>query len=99
MQVDVTVKEGTGVELNDATVRLAIAQDGRELWAERTSGEGSVQLGSSYGFGSGRRLLTVDKDQYKRFSAALDPRSAYAREIVPRAETDSELSGGTCVEK
>ena len=97
MNLEIMVRDRSGAGVSDATVRIAIAKDGRELSRELTSGRGSIEVGSSYGFRSGGRLLTVDKEHYKRFSATLDPRSAYTCEILLRSEADAELSGGTCV--
>jgi len=96
MTLDVTVRDRSGVGLKDAAVRVAIAKGGRELWPEVTSDHGSVQVDSAYGFGSGRRLLSVDKDHYKTFSAALDPRRGYTCEILLRSEAEVESSSGSC---
>jgi hypothetical protein len=97
MSLDIMVRDRSGAGLSDATVRIAIAKDGRELSRDLTSGHRPIEIGSSYGFRSGRRVLTVDKEHYKRFSATLDPRSAYTCEILLRSEADAELSSGTCV--
>jgi hypothetical protein len=96
MTLDVTVRDGSGVGLKDAAVRIAIAEGGRELSREVTSDHGSVQVGSTYGFGSGPRLLIVDKDHYKLFSVALDPRREYTCEILLRSEAEVESSSGNC---
>jgi hypothetical protein len=53
MTLHVTVRDRSGVGLKDAAVRVAIAKDGRELWREITPDDGSVQVGSTYGFRSG----------------------------------------------
>jgi len=97
MRLDVTVRDRSGVGLKDAAVRVTIAKDGRELWREVTADHGSVQVGSTYGFRSGPRLLTVDKDHYKTFSAAFDPRPEYTCEILLRSEAEVESSSGSCV--
>ena len=97
MKLDVTVRDRSGVGLKDAAVRVAIAKYGRELWREVTADHGSVQVGSTYGFRSGPRLLTVDKDHYKTFSAAFDPRPEYTCEILLRSEAEVESSSGNCV--
>ena len=99
MTLDVTVRDRSGVGLKDAAVRMAIAEGGRELSREVTSDHGSVQVGSTYGFGSGPRLLSVDKDHYKTFSASLDPRRGYTCEILLRSEAEVESSSGRCAER
>ena len=96
MSLRVTVRDRSGVELKDVAVRVAIAKDGRELWREITPDDGSVQVDSTYGFRSGPRLLIVDKDHYKTFSAALDPRREYTCQILLRSEAEVDSSSGSC---
>jgi hypothetical protein len=96
MTLDVTVRDRSGVGLKDAAVRVTIAKAGRELSRDITSDHGSVQVDSAYGFGSGPRALIVDKDHYKTFSAALDPRRRYTCEILLRSEAEVESSSGSC---